>query len=91
MSKTLHRPETQLLIELLRDVRLRANLTQIQLSTKLGRGQSFISDVERGHRRLDLVQLRDLCEAVGTSLPKLVQAFERRLQAAPTKARSRGS
>jgi transcriptional regulator with XRE-family HTH domain len=82
MSKTLHRPETRLLIELLRDSRVAANLTQAQLSERLGRAQSFISDVERGQRRLDLVQLRDWCAAIGTALPKLVRDFEQRIDAA---------
>lgn len=81
MSKSIHRPETQLLIGLLRDLRLKADLTQTQLSMRLGRRQSFISDVERGQRRLDLVQLRDFCAAVGTTLPKLVTAYERRISA----------
>lgn len=82
MSKTLHRPETQLLIELLRDMRVSAGLTQAQLSEQLGRGQSFASDVERGQRRLDLVQLRDWCEVIGSTLPKLVRDFEQRIEAA---------
>lgn len=80
MSKTLHRPETRLLIELLRDSRVAANLTQTQLSERLGRAQSFVSDIERGQRRLDLVQLRDWCAAIDTTLPKLVQDFEQRIE-----------
>ncbi len=87
MSKTLHRPETQLLIELLRDTRVAAGLTQAQLSEQLGRGQSFASDVERGQRRLDLVQLRDWCEIVGSTLPKLVRDFEQRIEAASKPAK----
>lgn len=88
MSKTLHRPETQLLIDLLRDSRTSAGLTQAQLSAQLRRAQSFVSDVERGQRRLDLVQLRDWCVAIGTSLPKLVRDFEQRIEAADKPAKS---
>ena len=76
MSKTIHRRETQLLIKLLWSYRVAAGVTQTQLSAKLGRAQSFISDVERGQRRLDLVQLRDLCAVLGVPLGQLVNDFE---------------
>jgi transcriptional regulator with XRE-family HTH domain len=82
MPKTLHRQETQVLIELLRDIRLRAGLTQAGLSGKLGRAQSFISDVERGQRRLDLIQVRDVCIAVGLSLPEFVSMLDARIELA---------
>lgn len=82
MSKSIHRPETQLLIGFLRDLRVKADLTQAQLSTRLGRRQSFVSDVERGQRRLDILQLRDFCAAVGTTLPKFVAAYERLIRIA---------
>ena len=41
--------------------------------------QSFVSDVETGQRRLDLIQLRDLCSALGVSLVRFVSEFDRRL------------
>ncbi|WP_345785614.1 helix-turn-helix domain-containing protein, partial [Stenotrophomonas maltophilia] len=46
MTKTIHRKEYSALIEVVRDARLAAGLTQAQVSSKLGRSQSFISDVE---------------------------------------------
>jgi len=46
----------------------------------MGRHQSFISDIERGIVRLDLVQLRDLCRVLKTDLTKFIRAFERELQ-----------
>jgi transcriptional regulator with XRE-family HTH domain len=76
MPKSLNRRENQVLLELLRAKRLEAGLTQAELSQRLQRVQSFISDVERGERRLDLVQLRDLAHAVGTDLVRLVKDFE---------------
>ncbi|MCC8544760.1 XRE family transcriptional regulator, partial [Xanthomonas euvesicatoria pv. euvesicatoria] len=38
------------------------------------------SDVERGSRRMDLLQLRDFCNACGTSLTKFVAEFEKELK-----------
>ncbi|WP_235651003.1 helix-turn-helix domain-containing protein [Stenotrophomonas maltophilia] len=63
----------------MRDARIAAGLTQTQVSKKLGRSQSFISDVERGKRRLDIVELRDIARLCGLSLPELVADFESRL------------
>lgn len=88
MPKSLHRRENQVLLDLLRAKRLEAGLTQADLSKRLGRVQSFISDVERGERRLDLVQLRDLATAVGSSLVSLTQEFEAALSDTPAKRRS---
>lgn len=79
MPKSIHRPETRVLIELIRDFRREAGLTQVELSTRIGRVQSFVSDVEQGQRRLDVVQLRDICGAMGVDLPDFIAAFEERL------------
>jgi transcriptional regulator with XRE-family HTH domain len=37
--------------------RRRANLTQIQAAERLGRTQSFISEIERGLRRVDVLEI----------------------------------
>ncbi len=79
MVKSLNRTETQILLDLLLESRREAGLTQSKCSRALGRPQSFMSDVERGVRRLDLVQMRELCKVFGTSLPNFVQCFENKL------------
>lgn len=79
MSKTIHRREYAVLLRLLKEQRQKAGLTQAQCSEALGRSQSFMSDVEHGTRRLDIVQLRDLCRLFKTDLPAFVRAFERAL------------
>jgi transcriptional regulator with XRE-family HTH domain len=81
MRKSIHRSEYRVLLDLLREQRARAGLTQAQASSSLGRAQSFISDVERGSRRLDLVQLRDLCHVLQTDLVKFVTEFEKAVSA----------
>jgi transcriptional regulator with XRE-family HTH domain len=80
MPKTIHRHEYAVLLRLLKEHRKRAGLTQVQCSDALGRPQSFMSDVERGTRRLDVVQLRDLCRVFKTDLVAFVKAFERELR-----------
>jgi transcriptional regulator with XRE-family HTH domain len=76
MPKTIYRREYGTFLRLLREYRLAAGLTQAQCSAGMGRPQSFVSDVERGVRRLDIVQLRDLCEVVQINLVEFVTKFE---------------
>nr|WP_318533590.1 helix-turn-helix domain-containing protein [Pseudomonas cichorii] len=79
MARALNRREHQVLIKLLRTIRENASLTQAECSRALGRPQSFISDVEKGLRRLDIVQLRDLCAVLGYELPQFISAYEKAL------------
>lgn len=79
MNKSLYRAEYQALLETLRTLREESGLTQAQCATALGRPQSFISDVESGIRRLDLIQLRDLCHVLKTDLPSVIRRFENKL------------
>jgi transcriptional regulator with XRE-family HTH domain len=69
------------LANLLRELRVARGLTQVQVCRALRAPQSFLSDVETGQRRLDLVQLRDLCAVPGVPLSRLVSAFEKRIAA----------
>jgi len=61
-------------------MRLEAGLTQTDVSTQLGVTQSHLSDVERGTRRLDLIELRDIAGVCGVSLVDAVSEFEARLK-----------
>lgn len=81
MPKTIYKPEHAVLLTLLKKHRKTAGLTQVQCSKALGRPQSFMSDVESGTRRLDIVQLRDLCEVLGIGLQDLIAEFEQSLSA----------
>lgn len=81
MSKTIYRPEHTVLLSLLKKHRKAAGLTQVQCSKALERPQSFMSDVESGTRRLDIVQLRDLCKVLGVGLQDLIAEFEKSLLA----------
>ena len=65
---------------ILRDLRLKAGMTQTELSERLGRPQSFVSKVERGERRIDLVELRYICQQVGSNVSTVVNRWERDLR-----------
>ena len=78
-TKSIHKSEYSILLRRLRALRTTAGLTQVDLSTALQRPQSYVSDVERGSRRMDLLQLRELCHACGQSLTEFVDEFEQEL------------
>lgn len=79
MKKSVHTREYRIFLELLRQLRVDANTTQEELAAMLGETQSAFSKAERGERRLDLVQVRAICEALGSTLPAFVSAFEQQL------------
>lgn len=59
----LYGPAYEAIRNLLRETRKHANLTQVELAQKLGRGQSYVSKVERGEQYIDLVEFLDWCRA----------------------------
>jgi transcriptional regulator with XRE-family HTH domain len=87
MLKSIYRSENAVVCAQLRAVRKAAGLNQAELAAKFKRLQSFVSTVERGLVRLDIIQLREWCLACGTTLPAFVQALEERLGTAKTSKR----
>lgn len=81
MPKSIYRPEYTTLRELIRELRVEQGVTQETLSEQLGRSQSFVSDIERGVRRIDALELRDLCQLLDTDLPDFIAELEQRLSA----------
>jgi transcriptional regulator with XRE-family HTH domain len=64
------------LLNLLKQVRIQANLTQAEIAKKLGQPQSYVSKYESGERRLDILELRQVCQAAGISLADFIQRLE---------------
>jgi transcriptional regulator with XRE-family HTH domain len=79
MEKSIFTAEQRKLQELLRQVRLGAGLRQNDLAKKLAQPQSFVSKYESGERRLDLLEVRQICEALGISLQDFVVRLEKSL------------
>ncbi len=76
MEKSLYSPDQKKLQTLLRQIRVDANLTQADLAQILSRPQSFISKYESGERLLDIIELKEVCFAVGVSLADFVKRLE---------------
>ena len=64
------------LYTLLRKFRQAKGIRQVELAEKLGVPQSFVSKYESGGRRLDVLELRQVCDAMGISLQELIQELE---------------
>ncbi len=65
---------------LLRKIRTEARLTQTDVAQRLGQPQSFVSKYESGERRLDLLELREVCQAIGVNLEEFVRRLEQELR-----------
>jgi len=77
MLKFLGSEQQNILQNLLKKLRLNANLKQTELAEMLGQSQSFVSKYESGERRLDLLELWQICRALNITLTEFVTEFER--------------
>jgi transcriptional regulator with XRE-family HTH domain len=82
-----NRRRQELVLSLLRAVREEKGLHQTDVADALGRPQSFVSKYEAGGRRLDLLELKDVCDAVGIELTAFVHRFEALLEGPPQSKR----
>lgn len=76
MEKKVRVNEQERLRDLIRQARLDAGLRQVDVARRLGQPQSFVSKYESGERRLDILELRRVCHAVGLSLEEFVRRLE---------------
>jgi transcriptional regulator with XRE-family HTH domain len=76
MSKRNSLTEQARLQALLRSLRTKAGLRQVDLADRLGQPQSFVSKFESGERRLDVLELRQVCKILGISLEQFAARLE---------------
>lgn len=81
MAKSLHTPEYHYLRTLLVAAREEAGLTQSGVSTKLGRPQSFVAKYEGGERRLDIIELIQVCTALGIDPHSILNNMQKKIPA----------
>jgi transcriptional regulator with XRE-family HTH domain len=79
MDKSIYTHEYRTMLRLLKKLREEAEVTQVDLAARLKQSQSFVSKTERGERRLDVIQLRTICQTLGVSLAEFVKRLEREL------------
>jgi transcriptional regulator with XRE-family HTH domain len=80
MPKSIYSPAYETFLRLLRQARTDAGLTQRQVAARLQRPQSFVSKVESGERRCDVIEFRDICGALDIEPADFMQRLELELQ-----------
>ena len=65
MTKSVFTDAYASLLRKLIAIRKRERVTQVELSNRLGKPQSFVSTIERGVRRVDLLEFYAIARALG--------------------------
>jgi transcriptional regulator with XRE-family HTH domain len=73
----------------LADARGRAGLTQQEVARRLRKPQSFVSSYERGQRRVDILELLRIVEALAGDPVEIVEDIMRRAKVPARRKRSR--
>ena len=73
MPKTFHSPDYARLLALLKQARKDAGIVQQELADRLGKPQSFVAKVERGERRIDVIEFVAIAKAIGRDPIRLLK------------------
>lgn len=75
MRKTIHTDRGRQLAGMIRESRESKGVTMRQLAERLDRPHTVIAKIESGERRVDLVELEAICDALGISLVEFVRRY----------------
>lgn len=73
---TIHQSDYKKLIEALKSLRKSKGITQISLAKRIKRDQTYVSKYESHDRRLDIIEVRNICRALGEDFSKFIEKFE---------------
>jgi predicted XRE-type DNA-binding protein len=76
LAQRANRRKQEILLSLLREAREQKGLRQSDVAAALNCPQTRVSKYELGTRRLDLLELRDVCKVLGVSLVDFVRTFD---------------
>ncbi len=79
MPNPMHDPQYSVFRALLVELRERRSLTQVEIATRLGKHQSYVSKFERGERRLDIVEMVAVARALETDPIAVLRELLKRL------------
>ncbi|HEY9285793.1 MAG TPA: helix-turn-helix transcriptional regulator [Pyrinomonadaceae bacterium] len=80
MKKRVYIAQRNQMTALLREVRIEAALTQVELAARIEKDQAYVSRYESGQRRLDVLEVREICQALGITLEGFVRRLEKILK-----------
>ena len=72
MSTSVYNDEYKKLIERLKQARLDAGLSQQVVADELNKPQSYVSKVESGDRRLDIIEVKEFAKLYKKKLEDLI-------------------
>ena len=73
MKKSRYSQKYAQLLEALRHARNEAGLTQVEVAKRFGTHASFVSKIESGERRIDVVELAEFCRVYRVPLEALLE------------------
>lgn len=73
MPKTIRTSEYQQVVERLKQARLDVGLTQKEVSEKIKKPQSYISKVEAGEQRIDVIELKALAKLYKKTVAQIIE------------------
>lgn len=79
MKRTGKETQNEKLLRLLKRIRQEKGIRQVELADRLDVPQSFVSKYESGDRRLDILELRNVCEAIGMPFEEFIRELEKNL------------
>ena len=62
MPRAIYSNDHKVIVERLKKARLEAGLGQVEVVKKLGKTQSYLSKIESGQRRFDVLQLKEFAK-----------------------------
>ena len=80
MKKRIYIAQRGRLVGLLREMRVEAGQTQMDLAAHIEKDQAYVSRYESGQRKLDVLEVREICQAIGITLEEFVKRLERVLK-----------
>ena len=73
MVKSIQTREYAYFVDRLKQARLEAGLTQVQVAKKVKRPQSHISNIESGQQRVDVVELQRFAKLYGKDISYFIK------------------
>jgi transcriptional regulator with XRE-family HTH domain len=80
VKKNIYTKQRTQLETLLRELRAEAELSQTELAARIEKDQTFVSKYEIGERRLDILEIREICLALGITLEEFARRLEKALK-----------
>lgn len=79
MPKSVFTDAYQTFLDVLIQARKDAGVTQVELAERLGKPQPWVSNIERGIRRVDVIEFIAICRALDASTVQVAKEVEERL------------